>query len=116
MSKYNGYHPKRNHIYETMALYDKDESGNIDFREFLRMVFEKPYERNSSEDIKRVFNEIDSDMKGFIDAEDLRNLAADLKETFTEEEIEIILRKLDPKRTGQISLAAFVDFNREKIE
>ena len=26
MSKYNGYHPKRNHIYQTMALFDKDES------------------------------------------------------------------------------------------
>ena len=48
MSKYNGYHPKRNRIYQTMAVYDKDESGNIDFREFLRMIFEKPYERDTS--------------------------------------------------------------------
>ena len=32
MSKFNGYHPKRNYIYQTMALYDTDESGNIDFR------------------------------------------------------------------------------------
>lgn len=60
MSKYNGYHPKRNYIYQTMAVYDKDESGNIDFREFIRMIFEKPYERDSTEDIKKVFNEIDS--------------------------------------------------------
>lgn len=43
-----------------MAVYDKDESGNIDFREFIRMIFEKPYERDSTEDIKKVFNEIDS--------------------------------------------------------
>ena len=47
MSKYNGYHPKHNLIYQTMALYDKDESGNIDFKEFLRMDFEKPFERES---------------------------------------------------------------------
>ena len=48
MSKHNGYHPKRNRIYQTMALYDRDESGNIDFREFLKMVFEKPYQRDTS--------------------------------------------------------------------
>lgn len=79
MSKHNGYHPKRNRIYQTMALYDRDESGNIDFREFLKMVFEKPYQRDTSEDLKKVFAEIDGDSKGFLNAEDLRDLAAELK-------------------------------------
>lgn len=67
MSKYNGYHPKRNYIYQTIAIFDKDESGSIDFREFLRMVHEKPYEKDTSEDMKRVFSEIDQDYKGHID-------------------------------------------------
>jgi Ca2+-binding EF-hand superfamily protein len=48
MSKYNGYHPKRNYIYQTMALYDTDESGNIDFREFVKMIHEKPYEKDAT--------------------------------------------------------------------
>ena len=47
------------------------------------MIFEKPYEKDASEDIKQVFNEIDTQMKGHIDAEDLRNLASELKESFT---------------------------------
>jgi Ca2+-binding EF-hand superfamily protein len=42
-----------------MSLYDIDESGSIDFKEFLKMVFEKPCERDTSEDIKKVFHEID---------------------------------------------------------
>lgn len=79
MSKYAGYHPKRNRIYQTMSIYDKDESGNIDFREFLRMLFEKPYERDSSEDLKRVFAEIDADNKGYINEQDLADLAVELK-------------------------------------
>ena len=115
MSKYAGYHPKRNRIYQTMAVYDKDESGNIDFREFLRMIFEKPYERDTSEDLKRVFGELDSSAKGFLDEEDLRDLAAELKESLSEEEIQLVMRKLDPRRTGRISLTAFIDFNREPI-
>lgn len=32
MSKHNGYHPKRNYIYKIISMFDKDESGNIDFR------------------------------------------------------------------------------------
>nr|VVW87152.1 unnamed protein product [Nymphaea colorata] len=116
MSKYNdGYHPKRNRIYQTMALYDKDESGNIDFKEFLRMLFERPYERDSSEDLKRVFGEIDAENKGFISEDDLADLAIELKENLSQEEIQMIMRKLDPKRTGKISLTAFIDFNREHI-
>ena len=79
------------------------------------MVFEKPYEKDTSEDMKQVFHEIDYLGKGHIDADDLRNLASDLKESFTEEEIDLIMRKLDPKRTGKISLTSFIDFNREKI-
>jgi len=39
-----------------MAVYDRDESGNIDFKEFLRMIFEKPYERDTSDDIKQIFS------------------------------------------------------------
>lgn len=116
MSKYNGYHPKnRNFVYHILALFDKDESGSIDFREFLKMLHEKPYERDTPEDIKKVFNEIDQDFKGYLDEEDLRNLAIELKEEITEEEIKIIMKKLDPKKTGRISLETFMEFNREKI-
>ena len=60
MSKYKGYHPKRNYIYATMSVYDRDESGNIDFREFVRMISEKPYEKDTTQSIKQVFHEIDS--------------------------------------------------------
>ena len=49
------------------------------------MLFEKPYERDTSEDIKQVFNEIDADDKGYIDAEDLRYLAGELKESLSED-------------------------------
>lgn len=38
ISKYNGYHPKRNEFYQILGLYDKDGNGTIDFQEFLNMV------------------------------------------------------------------------------
>lgn len=63
----------------------------------------------------RVFEEVDSDTKGFLTADDLRNLAHQLKQDLPDEEIKIIMSKLDPRRTGKISLQAFLEFNRQKI-
>ena len=40
------------------------------------MVHEKSYEKHTPEDMKRVFNEIDQDFKGYLDEEDLRNMAS----------------------------------------
>lgn len=60
-------------------MFDKDESGNIDFREFLRMVHERPYEKDTTDDFKRVFGEIDDGNKGFLNEDDLRNMKIELK-------------------------------------
>ena len=48
------------------------------------MIHEKPYEKDTREDIQRVFNDIDQDYKGYLDADDLRNMASELKEDLTE--------------------------------
>jgi len=58
---------------------------------------------------------MDAESKGFISEDDLLDLALELKESVTQEEVQMIMRKLDPKRTGKISLTAFIDFNREHI-
>ena len=65
-------------MYKIMSTYDKDESGNIDFRQFLRMIFEKPYQNDTSEDLKKVFDDVDTNQKGFLDADDLIKLSQDL--------------------------------------
>lgn len=42
-------------------------------------------------------------------------MAADLKEDLTEAQIKIIMTKLDPKKTGKISIETFMEFNRQKF-
>ena len=111
MSKYNGYHPKRNRIYQTMTLYDKDERGNIDSKEFLRMVFERPYERDS-EYLKESSERSMQTARDSSAGTTLLDLAAELKESLSQEEVQMMMRKSDPRRTGRISLSSFIDFNR----
>lgn len=40
------------------------------------MIHEKPYEKDTREDMQRVFNDIDQDLKGFIDTQDLKAMAS----------------------------------------
>jgi len=42
-----------------MADFDTDESGIIEFREFVKMMTIKPCEEDTLEDIEKVFNHID---------------------------------------------------------
>jgi Ca2+-binding EF-hand superfamily protein len=79
------------------------------------MIHEKPYEHDSKEDIQRVFNEVDQELKGYLNADDLRSMAAELKEELTEPEIKMVFEKLDPKKTGKISFEAFMEFHLQKV-
>lgn len=40
------------------------------------MIHEKPYEKDTKDDMTKVFNEIDQDFKGYLDENDLRTMAA----------------------------------------
>lgn len=40
------------------------------------MIHEKPYEKDTRQDMQRVFNDIDQDLKGFIDTQDLKTMAS----------------------------------------
>ena len=42
------------------------------------MIFEKPYQNDTSEDLKKVFDDVDTNQKGFLDADDLIKLTEDL--------------------------------------
>ncbi len=75
MMQFGGYNPKKNFVYQMMSEYDTDESGEINFKEFVKMMTFKPCLNDTTEDIRKVFNQIDYDQKGFISPEDLKALA-----------------------------------------
>jgi Ca2+-binding EF-hand superfamily protein len=47
-----------------MSDFDTDESGIIEFREFVKMMTIKPCEEDTADDIEKVFNHIDQEAKG----------------------------------------------------
>lgn len=55
MMQYGDYHCKRNFVYQIIAIFDLDFSGEINFKEFVKMMTKKPCENDKEEDIERVF-------------------------------------------------------------
>lgn len=61
-----GYHPKKHLIYQIISDIDRDESGGLDFGEFLKIMTDqtRPCDEDVEEDYVRVFTYFDVDGTG----------------------------------------------------
>jgi len=73
-----GFEAKNQTIYQMIADIDKDGSGTIDFEEFLDMMTAKMSDKDTREDIQKVFNLFDDDQTGKISLRNLKRVAKEL--------------------------------------
>ena len=66
-----------------IADIDKDGNGSIDFEEFLDMMTAKMSDKDTREDIQKVFNLFDDDQSGKISLRNLKRVAKELGETMS---------------------------------
>ncbi len=66
---------------------DKNKSGNIGFEEFLDMITARMNDKDTREDIIKVFRLFDDDVTGNITLRNLRRVAKEIGETMTDEEL-----------------------------
>jgi Ca2+-binding EF-hand superfamily protein len=78
--EYGGYKPGRPFVYVAMSVFDTDDGGEITFKEFVKLMTQRPYEADTEEDIERVFQNFDENNKGYISEEDLMAAAEELNE------------------------------------
>jgi centrin-1 len=78
-----GFEAKNQTIYQMIADIDKDGSGSIDFEEFLDMMTAKMSDKDTREDIHKVFNLFDDDQSGKISLRNLKRVAKELGETMS---------------------------------
>ena len=82
-----GFEAKNQTIYQMITDLDKNKSGNIDFEEFLDMMTARMSDKDTREDISKVFRLFDDDCTGTITIKNLRRVARELGETMTDEEL-----------------------------
>ncbi len=76
-----GFEAKNQTIYQMIKDIDKDGSGAIDFDEFLDMMTAKMSDKDTKEDINKVFKLFDDDSTGKITMKNLKRVARELGET-----------------------------------
>lgn len=63
---------------------EADGSGNIDFDLFLQMMTARVSEKDSRENIRKIFQLFDDEKTGFISVKNLRKITKELGETIDE--------------------------------
>merc|ERR1712025_1505282 len=70
-----GFEIKKEELKKMIADIDNDGNGDIDFAEFLEMMTGKMGEKDSREDIEKVFKLFDDDNTGKVSLRNLRRVA-----------------------------------------
>ena len=102
-----GFEAKNQTIYQMISDIDKDKSGEIDFEEFLDMMTAKMSDKDSREDIQKVFNLFDDDQTGKISLRNLKRVAKELGETMSDAELLEMIERADTDTDGEINFDEF---------
>lgn len=81
---------------------DKDGSGSVNFDEFLDMMTAKMSDKDSKDDINKVFQLFDDDRTGKISIRNLKRIAKELGENMTEAELMEMIERADFDKDGEI--------------
>ena len=81
---------------------DKNKSGTIDFEEFLDMMTARMSDKDTREDISKVFRLFDDDNTGAISFKNLKRVATELGENLTDEELQRRFDALSPEEQQRL--------------
>ena len=103
-----GQNPSDSELRDMIDEVDADNTGTIDFTEFLTMMARKMKETDSEEEIKEAFKIFDRDGSGFISAAELRQVMTSLGEKLTDDEIDKMIREASQDGDERIDYNEFV--------
>merc|ERR1711918_339693 len=90
-----------------VADVDNDGSGTIEFGEFLKMMTGKMGEKDTREDIEKVFKLFDDDNTNKISFRNLARVAGELCENIDDEELQDMINQADRDGDGEINIDEF---------
>ena len=93
---------------------DKNKNNSIDFEEFLDMMTARMSDRDTREDINKVFRLFDDDGTGTISIRNLRRVARELGETMTDEELQEMIDRADSNGDSAVTPDDFYNIMTKK--
>ena len=93
---------------------DKNKSESIDFEEFLDMMTARMSDKDTREDINKVFRLFDDDSTGSVTIKNLRRVARELGETMTDEELQEMIDRADSNGDSSVTMDDFYNIMTKK--
>merc|ERR1712072_622224 len=109
-----GFDVKHAVVFQMIAELDADGSGEIEFDEFLDMMTARISDKNSREDIERVFKLFDSDRTGEISLDNMKRVAKELGEDISPQELQEIIQRSDLDNDGALTMDDFYQVMTKK--
>ena len=109
-----GFDSKNPAIYQMIADFDENGNGTIEFEEFLDMMTARISDKNTRDDLKRVFNLFDDGRTGEIKVENLKRVARELGEEISDEELKEIVQRADLDGDSKLTFEDFYNVMTRK--
>jgi len=102
--------PVTSHVRHLFSLYDRDDSGYLNFREYLIGLALVSQPANSEEVMQVAFQAFDVNGDGRIDETDLRHILQSAYPSITDLNVNCLFNQVDAKRRGSVTYEEFRDF------
>ena len=102
--------PTQDDIARLVADFDKDQTGKIDFHEFLAIMMKKMSQTDQKDALDEAFDLFDKNKDGEISFDDLKLVALELNENMSDEELIEMLEGAAGKKgdgKGKVNRDAF---------
>lgn len=112
-----GQTPTEQELIEMIREMDEDDSGTVDFEEFVALMHKKSADDEHNDDIEEAFKVFDTKNDGVICAEELMSVMVSLGNPRTMDEIKEMIAEEDPDGDGVITKEEFtkmLDKNNRK--
>jgi len=112
-----GIDAKNQTLSNMMNDLDKDNSGQIDFEEFIDMMTAKMSDRDTREDLEKVFRLFlgDDEKADKITVKHLKRVARELNENMTDDELQEMITRADLNKDQGVDFEEFYQIMTKKI-
>mmetsp|Transcript_15954 Transcript_15954/g.24041 ORF Transcript_15954/g.24041 Transcript_15954/m.24041 type:complete len:166 (-) Transcript_15954:151-648(-) len=98
-----GFDVKKPDIVRMVHDVDPNNSGSVDYPQFLEIMTDRYAERNPEEEIIKAFQLFDDDHSGRISLRNMKRVARELGENLSEDELQAMIDEFDRDQDGEIS-------------
>jgi centrin-3 len=108
-----GFDVRKTEVLKLMKDYDRNDTGQIEYADFVDIMTQKMADRDPEEEIKKAFSLFDDDGTGHISLKNLRRVARELGEVLSDDELQAMIDEFDKNQDGVIDETEFMSIMKQ---